>query len=49
MSFLNAFDTPGNSDGIVTEEEFVNYYRVISATVREDEYFGFLLNQVYSF
>lgn len=40
MEFLNNFDGPrGNNDGIVTWEEFYDYYSDLSMSTPSDEYF----------
>ena len=47
LSFLNSFETPGCTDGIVTNEEFINYYSIISATVKDDTYFDLLIRSCF--
>ncbi|CAH1795708.1 unnamed protein product [Owenia fusiformis] len=42
-SFIETFDTPGNPDGKVTRDEFLNYYAGVSSTVDEDEYFDMMM------
>ena len=40
MEFLNNFDgAKGNNDGIVTKEEFVDYYTDLSMSCPSDDYF----------
>ena len=40
MEFLNNFDGPrGNNDGVVTWEEFYDYYSDLSMSTPSDEYF----------
>jgi hypothetical protein len=41
---LDAFDTPGQPDGMVTREEFRNYYSLISAKIPDDASFVMLMN-----
>ena len=39
-NFLNQFDgARGNNDGVVTHEEFFDYYRDLSMSIPSDEYF----------
>jgi Ca2+-binding EF-hand superfamily protein len=46
-SFLDSFDTPGKGDGVVTKEEFQNFYSVISATIPDDAHFIYLIKTCY--
>ena len=46
-SFLDAFDTPGNEDGVVTKQEFYNYYSIVSATISDDSYFDLIIRKCY--
>ncbi|CAG5116199.1 unnamed protein product [Candidula unifasciata] len=45
--FLDGLDTPGDPDGEVTREEFMNYYARVSATVDDDCYFDMVVRSLY--
>ncbi|KAF8785361.1 calcyphosin-like protein [Argiope bruennichi] len=43
LRFLANFEVGGNPDGIVTKEEFIDYYTGVSASIDEDAYFDLMV------
>lgn len=38
-NLLAAFEQPDSKDGVVSEEEFIDYYSAVSTCVQDDAYF----------
>jgi len=47
QEFLTSFDTPGEADGVVTYEEFLNYYNGVSASIDQDVYFDVMMRNAW--
>nr|XP_002132094.1 calcyphosin-like protein [Ciona intestinalis] len=47
LKFLESFDTPGDPDGVVTYEEFYNYYVGVSASIDNDIYFDVMMRKAW--
>eukprot|EP00981_Chlorochromonas_danica_P005725 scaffold1182_cov229-Ochromonas_danica.AAC.1 len=45
--FLDTFDVGGVKDGIVTRDEFVNYYTNIGASIDNDDYFELMIRNAW--
>ncbi|XP_078287117.1 calcyphosine-like b isoform X4 [Rhinoraja longicauda] len=45
--FLDNFDSPNEKDGIVTMEEFLNYYAGVSASIDTDVYFIIMMRNAW--
>ncbi len=48
MEFMSQWDTQ-DKDGIVTFDEFCDYYRCISASVDSDDYFEVMMKNAWKF
>ncbi|XP_077981729.1 calcyphosin-like protein [Glandiceps talaboti] len=46
-SFLDSFDSPDDKDGVVTKEEFINYYCGVSASIDKDVYFVLMMKNAW--
>ena len=45
--FLDTFDVGGEKDGMVTKDEFTNYYKNISASIDRDDYFELMIRNAW--
>jgi len=45
--FLDTFDVGGEKDGMVTKDEFTNYYKNISASIDSDDYFELMIRNAW--
>ena len=45
--FLDTFDVGGEKDGVVTRQEFENYYSNISASIDDDDYFELMIRNAW--
>ena len=47
LEFLDNFDVGGDKDGLVTREEFQNYYTTISCSIQRDDYFELMIRNAW--
>jgi Ca2+-binding EF-hand superfamily protein len=47
LEFIETFEVRGEKDGIVTPEEFENYYSNVSASIDDDKYFVVMMNSAW--
>lgn len=45
--FINTFEAGGDVDGVVTWEEFLNYYSGVSASIDSDSYFVLMMTSAW--
>ena len=45
--FLDSFDVGGTKDGMVTKEEWVNYYNNVSSSIDDDDYFELMIRNAW--
>jgi Ca2+-binding EF-hand superfamily protein len=45
--FLDTFDVGGVKDGMVTEQEFINYYTNLSASIDNEDYFELMIRNAW--
>lgn len=45
--FLDGFDTSTSRDGVVTREEFTEYYRGVSANIPREDYFELMMRNAW--
>lgn len=46
-TFIDQFEKYGNHDGVVTLKEFVEYYRFVSASIDDDDYFELMIRNAW--
>ena len=47
VQFLNTFEVGGARDGVVTKQEFINYYANLSASIDNDDYFELMIRNAW--
>jgi Ca2+-binding EF-hand superfamily protein len=45
--FLEAFEKDGDVDGVVTLQEFINYYNTLGASIDDDDYFELMVRNAW--